>query len=400
MDQNADTVPDIDPHARALACVSGDRLNVRCLGGSVNAGRISAIAVDRDGAEHRLMEDPATEAATVYLNNLTGRLSDKTRSRMARSKIKIDRSFVLDPSVLYRSIRVVFLDEASTKVPWATRDAELDFLLPNSVAEYRDHISFDRRRHKDPATVRFSARQVLADHENKLDHVDPEVLGYIVNSFVIYIYKSIELRSTGDLVVPSAMLQLVFGAISRMDPGKTGVRSDKDHLFISVNTCLWHFYIHNSEPLKAENCLEIILDTYRNSSRFVITHGYNYCLSILVCGLIRLARKVDAPGRNALETVVEIFRRSVAQDTRNVTWFAEMADSHRAALSAIRVLEIIKQRKELTGSLLAEAAKPGIRVKGDDFQRLVEKVIEYFVGLGPGDGSLVKSTDAPRVEAK
>jgi len=263
--------------------------------------------------------------------------------------------------------------ENESECPWLSNQLSLSLRIPKNSDEFKSRISFKRGRSIDAETIFFSCMDTLKSHNFKKNE---QIDAYIANCFVIFIYKAIELQR-GD--IDSFVLGLtpkIRTLISGISSG-SGVREDDYQARLSLDTALWHFWISRSDMEQAQTKLFEMRDNYKAyEGQFKITYAFNLALSMLALGVATLSAGDDRAEAILLD-VYDIFRRGSAVDTRHVTWFEELLVSHKAAHTALRVLELRKNSQPMTAEIIEATAQHCSRVKTPDFQR---KLTDFLTG--------------------
>ncbi|WP_313443893.1 hypothetical protein [Brevundimonas sp.] len=372
---------------RAIAYVRERVVKARVFSEIDNACELVARAQSPDGETHVLPSLGSDPRSDNGLNDLERALSPKVREKINKDRLCRDYQFLIPDGLLCVAISLVaHCGESKVDVQWAARDAGLAYLLPMSRNDFREYFSFRFKRHKVADTALFVSEQVLTRSAKSPDTRTPETLGYICNAFVIYLYKSIE-TNTYDATDTRLFLSEALSALDEMPPTGGGVREDRHHLQISMKTALWHYYVFFGMRPSALIELNEIYSLYKSTERFVVTYGYNYAKSLLMCGVIRYVSGDVGGAQAAWDASIEAFKRSVAIGTRNVTWFSEMADSHAAATASLRLSEAVSSSSEISQKSLCEAANTAARVSDNRFCRSIQSMISLSPLLSGQEGN-------------
>ena len=271
-------------------------------------------------------------------------------------------------------IRSAVLRYENEQVPWLTADLSLEILLPFNKEEFRSHFSFSNKRHKLPEVVEFIAHQILSRHLADTSYGVGEDAGYIVNTFVIYAYKLVELNQE----LPSEFEDIktsVFEVLETIQGSMKSVREDRVHLKISVLTALWHLYFSCGDIDRTLESLEEITILYADENAFAVNHGFNYCKSFLFYGSLLYAIRKDNP-RVPWENTITSYQKSVASGTRMVTWFSEMGQSHQSATSALNMSEKYKAGVDMTAEFVYTSTMPSLRATSEKILAQLNKLIK------------------------
>ena len=255
-------------------------------------------------------------------------------------------------------------------VPGLATDLSLDVLLPTTKDEFREHFSFVNKRHKSAEVVRFMSHQILTNFLNDPSAVPAEDIGYIVNALVIYIYKLVELDETPSKNF-EAIRSAVFEALETIPEHLKSVREDRAHLRVSALTALWHIYFNAGDIPRTVECLEHITRLYETKKNFAVSLGFNYCKSFLFYAALQYSSG-DKKALRSWENVIDCYKASVALGTRKITWFAEMAQSHQAALCALMLSERVRADGLMDAEFLYNNTLPSLRVSSPEFKTRVQ----------------------------
>ncbi|RZJ95785.1 MAG: hypothetical protein EON88_09630 [Brevundimonas sp.] len=349
------------PAPLAIGLVRGAAVAVRLHG---SAGRPPVLIAQTAAGEISL---PLLEVRGGHLRALRAlgdALSARARRRLKRAPDRIDQVFALPGGLIERL--EVRLDDG-TRVAWASTEGGLGDLLPTDEETFRAALSFGSRRHADPETVRFVTGQVLRG-PGVAQTPDGYQDGYLINAFVIHLYKSIELDRHDPPEWTQAVFERMNAVLAAMPTTGVGVRSDVEQLFVSMRMALWQMHMGRGEVDAAQARLEEIVAYHDLSIDRIVNcnRSYNLAKSMFMAGLLALARdEADLAGR-LFENAADVFRRGVAAvrpRTGNLTWFAEMAATHQVAIHAMTLLRRLIEGAPITKDTVLEMAPAAVRVE-------------------------------------
>ncbi|RZJ95476.1 MAG: hypothetical protein EON88_11010, partial [Brevundimonas sp.] len=349
------------PAPLAIGLVRGAAVAVRLHG---SAGRPPVLIAHGAAGETTLAPLEVRGGHLRALRALGDGLSPRARRRLKRLPDRIDQVFALPFGLIERL--EVRLDDG-TGVDWASTDGGLGDLLPTDEGTFRAALSFGSRRHADAETVRFITGQVLRG-PGVAETPDGYQDGYLINAFVIHLYKSIELDRHDPPEQTQAIFERMNAVLAAMPTTGVGVRSDVEQLFVSMRMALWQMHMGRGEVEAARARLDEIvvyhdlaIDQIVNCNR-----SYNLAKSMFMAGLLALARDdADLAGR-LFENAADVFRRGVAAvrpRTGNLTWFAEMAATHQVAIHAMTLLRRLIEGTPIARETVLEMAPAAVRVE-------------------------------------
>ena len=354
------------PEPLAVGLVRGRAVAVRLFGPDLEEARL--VARLASGGEVELSREERRPGHIRGLRALRSHLAPSTRRRLARLGDGIDRVFLL-PKALVSGFQVRTVEGAI--VAWASTEGGLGDLLPADEPTFRAALSFGTRRHRDAETVRFITGQVLRG-PGVVETPDGFQDGYLINAFVIHLYKSIELGRYDAPEATQAIFERMNALLAAMPTSGVGVRSDVEQLFVSMRMALWQMHMARGEVEAARARLDEIvvyhdlsIDRPLNCNR-----SYNLAKSMFMTGLLALARDEADLAARLFEDTAHVFRRGVAAvkpRTGNLTWFAEMAATHRVAVNAMTLQRRLIEGEKIPLEAVLEMAPSAVRVEGEAY---------------------------------
>lgn len=320
-------------------------------------------------------------AASHDLDEVQCKIDEETRNRCEAAGAHRDMLFPRDPSRVYSSMQLRSVGSGGP-VTWAKK-AGLHCLAPSTPEEFVQNLSFDVRRNVDAETILFTCEQVLKRFTTAKAPIAEDLLGYAVNTFVIWAYKRIELdRATPD-ETSDAIRDFAYKTLDSIKEGGEGVRFERYHVYASLRTAMWHLYVFDGDYEAAEKSLNEIYRIYcetKKDEKFPVSRAFNFCISMLVHGLMLAAQGRSEEAKPVLTATVQAYRRAVATGTKNVTWFAELGVSHAAAAAAFNINDrLTAGRVPLDVDYLFEMGRAGPRIHTAAFNEAFRHMIRVLI---------------------
>ena len=211
----------------------------------------------------------------------------------------------------------------------------LDRLFPASEREFAANFTWEGQRIRDPETLRFAAAQVVQHSGFGASHVGAAA--------AIVAYRSLD---SGDIDHCREALAFVDASIARLpELGSTRhVRTDRDHMTISLYVIRWHLCLSLGRPDEVMASLEAGYQALRPIED-AWSVGYNGSKLLLLYGFLLWQQgRLDKAGE-VFDFAFHLFKRVSANSSNdNATLFNDHRVSHRIAfLGMVAKLQMAKK---------------------------------------------------------
>lgn len=385
-----------DPVPNAIGAWRDEAFLVRVFGPEGGlAEAYDLIETDKAGAEKGSGQKATPRAITAdesaQLDVLQAALDEDTTAELAPWTTWRDFAFEAMPGRVYLGMSLSRADTGEAMI-WA-KGAWLDPLMPQTQQEFLDYFAIATRRNLDPETAFHISRQIYASWAETGEAPPKELAGYVINCFVVYLYKAIELgRRPGDAKFDKYKAY-AFKAVEQLSEEDLGVRHDKIHVYASIHTVLWHWCIIDGDYQGAYDAALGVFDYYKQvvherelaqpegspEVKFQTNRAFNYAISILVLGVLLAAQKKPKSTIRISRTNIDVFRRAVQTGTKNVTWYAELAVSHAAAAACLNLADRVeKGTVPISHGYLMDLIWNAPRIKTPEFEEATSQMIRTF----------------------
>jgi hypothetical protein len=225
--------------------------------------------------------------------------------------------------------------------PWA-KGFSFAYRIPRNQQEFKDHLTFKKRRHSDDETVLAASVDALRAY---LDGPEAQSLApYLVNAFVISMYKAVTINARRNPAV--AYEPKIQALIDGLAPSPS-MRHDAEHARLSVHTAMWHYAVHIGDRATFDAAMAGVEAVSRIEREQHPGFAFNACKSLLLHGLLtsfddlRRARRIFA-------LVYERFREAAAVRTSNATKLQELAVALEASILAVSASAFLGAGTELS----------------------------------------------------
>ncbi|RZJ85800.1 MAG: hypothetical protein EON88_25855, partial [Brevundimonas sp.] len=191
-----------DPAPNAIGAWRDEAFLVRVFGHEGGLAEAYALtetdkAGTAKGSGQKAAPRAITAAESAQLDVLQAALDEDTTAELAPWTAWRDFAFEAVPGRSYIGMMLSRADTGEAMV-WA-KGAWLDPLMPQTQQEFLDYFTIATRRNLDPETAFHISRQIYASWAETGEPPSTELAGYVINCFVVYLYKAIELgRRPGD----------------------------------------------------------------------------------------------------------------------------------------------------------------------------------------------------------
>lgn len=297
------------------------------------------------------------------------------RTKAARRKqLGLHRwsDFVLEPAEgrLVRSVRLGAFGDKGAQFFNVLGRLSLELRIPIDRAEFRDHLTFRRRRSTDDETVFRSALDTLTYHLPRLE-MDSVLGAYVVNAYVISTYKGVILNSTDGL---DTHWTAVRSLIDKLSPSAS-MREDRNVALLSFLTAQWHYAVHVQDEALLRQCLVEIEALNRRDQDPHPSFAYNACISLLLYGLLEQAAD---PKRaiGLMEAVYDRFRSAAARRTYIVSQVEELAVPHAASVLALKLRAALREDQPLMPKMIAAVVELCSRIPDPVFKAKLSALLQ------------------------
>lgn len=321
--------------------------------------------------------ESSTIAAAPTQDSVVSRQLDEAwgRTKAARRKqlsLRNWSDFVFEPAEerLVRSVRLGAVGAGEIQFFDVLGRLSLELRIPVDRDEFRDNLTFRRRRSTDDETVFRSALDTLVHHLPTLEM--NSVLGaYVVNAYVIATYKGVTLNITDGLNTHRAAVRSL---IDKLSPSAS-MREDRDVTLLSFLTAQWHFAVHVQDEALVRQCLVEIETLNRRERDPHPSFAYNACISLLLYGLLEEATD---PQRaiGLMEAVYDRFRSSAARRTYIVSQVEELAVSHAASVLALKLRAALREGQPLVPKMITAVIDLCSRIPDPVFKAKLSELLQ------------------------
>ena len=311
-------------------------------------------------------QDPAVSR---QLDEAWGRTKAARRKQLNWRKWS---DYVFEPAQgrLVRSVRLGAFSAGEIQFFDVLGRLSLDLRIPVCRDEFRDHLTFRRRRSTDDETVFRSALDTVRHHLPS-----PEMNGvlgaYVVNAYVIATYKGVTLDITDGLKTHRAAIRRLIDKLS----SSSSMREDRDVTLLSFLTAQWHYGVHVQDEVLVRQCLVEIEALNRQDRDPHPSFAYNACISLLLYGLLE---QVADPKRaiGLMEAVYDRFRSAATRRTYIVSQVEELAVSHAASVLALKLRAALREGQPIMPKMIAAAVELCSRVPDPVFKAKLSELLQ------------------------
>ena len=275
----------------------------------------------------------------------------------------IDFAFAPKPRKLVQSAFVkIRQGDGYATVPWA-KGFGFTVRIPQGAEDFKDHLTFKRRRHSDEETVFASSFDVLRAYVGTPEAAT--LAPYLINAFVICTYKTV---TTGAASNPAMVyFDDIDALIDTLGPSPS-MRLDREIARLSVHTALWHYAVHIDDGELFQASMEGIEAVSRIEREQHPTFAYNACKSLLLRALL-MSFSDPAASRHAFALVYARFRAAAAIRTGNSVWLQELSVGLQASILAVAAIRTLKTETELSRGAVRAMLDLAPRISGRSFER-------------------------------
>ena len=208
----------------------------------------------------------------------------------------------------------------------------------------------------------WACRDILSFHLSCPGR-DREIIPYLSNAFVIFLYKTIECGHSGQSRFVQETSEKILSIIPAIRE-RSSIKENPHQAVISNHTALWHYWAAQGDRSRMIFHLESLAEAHRNfCGRKKLSHAFNICLTLCLLGAVRANAGEVADAQRCFREVYDAYREAIAIGTMRLSPFQELRTSHETTELALEGLEQLEKSGELKESLSERIVQHCPRVK-------------------------------------